>query len=201
MTLNDPTSEEVPVAPAYGTPVVARRPSRLLRWVLFGFGGLILVGGSCIGGFYLLMKRGQAEVEPVAEAFVATMSIRDYKTAHALFTAEARQAVNADDFEWFGKKLDALLGAIQTKDVSGFRVNKNTAGSEASLVYDVTFAKGPGTLTIILREVGGNWVVHGYFVHSPLMLKLLKCTHCNKQANGLFRFCPSCGKEVPDSVP
>jgi|CXWL01.1.fsa_nt_gi hypothetical protein len=201
MTLNDPASQDIPVAAAYGAAAGVRRPRRLLRWVLLGFGGAILLGGSCIGGFYLLMKRGQAEVEPVADVFLATLSRKDYKGAYKLFTTEARNAISEEDCEWFEATFDKVLGPLKARNLTGFRVSKDTAGATAVIVYDATFANGPGTITITLQKIGGAWVVHGYRADSPLIIKLLTCARCKKKSNGLFRFCPSCGNEVSVTVP
>jgi hypothetical protein len=80
-----------------------------------------------------------------------------------------------------------------------FNANQFNTTTTMSVVYDATFAKGSGTISVQYSAVSGEWRLDALYVKSPVLDVILqKCPHCGELTPASAKFCTNCGKPMKD---
>jgi hypothetical protein len=179
----------------YGNAAPPKKP-RWKLWLGLGLGGAVLLVGVCGGGFAWFIMRGKAEVEPVAEAYLAKIESQDYSGAYDSIGPEWKGMQSLEQFTRFQTLFRKHLGPLQSKSIDDFNIKRETGTSVAVMGYSAKFQNAGGTITLTLTNSTGAWKVAGHRVDSPLFAKLLTCPNCKSVNQSLGEFCSSCGKPM-----
>jgi hypothetical protein len=181
--------------------------SRQTWWIVGGLGcGVVAMLGIvlCGGGGYLLyrsMSASQAEISAdMDRLFAAAHEGKFADTYQTSTTPEFQKVMNADQYRQMGEMF-ARLGALKSKTSGRFNMSQRNAETTADVSYNAQFERGPATITARLRRVEGRWKLVNLNVNSPVFMKdiaTLICPHCQGAYSPGAKFCPHCGKEVPE---
>lgn len=157
---------------------------------------LLMVG---IAGFFLYRtyQQGGAEITPRIDALFQAIDEQDFGSTYLTeTTSELRNTVTLEGYENIGKVIAAELGKLESKTISNFKYQFDSAGTFYDVSYDARFEKGTGTIHATLKKVEETWKLHNFRVNSPLLiqdLKTIKCRACGEGHDVGAKFCPHCG--------
>lgn len=174
--------------------------------VLLICGGLFLVTVVlCGGAAYLFYKNADASVSPRVDALFAKIDNGTFGEAYKTETSpEFRESVSKRQWDQIGLVVKERLGRLQSKSMRQFNAKQINANTVMDVVYDATFAKGSGTISVKYRFVNGQWLLDGFFVKSPTLNDLAlqqKCPHCGELTAADAKYCANCGKPLEDAKP
>lgn len=157
---------------------------------------------ACGGLFYFGFRQvtGEGDVAVEVDRFFAEIAqgqAAEYYRNRA--SSELKNVTSEKDFASICETINERLGKLRSKTVSGFNMrNKNLTGYVDS-VYDCQFERGKGVVKTSFKRENGQWLLLGFNVDSPELLKAtarLKCPHCSQFYEAGAKFCPHCGKEL-----
>jgi hypothetical protein len=176
--------------------VAPPKKSRWKLWLGLGLGSVVLVALFCAGGIAWFVVGGKAEVEPVAEAFLAKIENQDYAGAYDSIGPEWKGIHDLEQFTKFQKLFRKHLGPLQSKSLDDFNIKNDSGTRIAVMGYAASFKNATGNITLTLTHSTGTWKVAGHRVDSPLFAKLLTCANCKNVNATLGEFCTFCGKPL-----
>jgi hypothetical protein len=169
--------------------------------VLLLCGGLSLVAVAlCGGAFFFLYKNADASVSPRIDALFAKIDDGTFGDAYLTDTSlEFRERVSQEQWDQIGLVVKQRLGRLKSKSMSQFNARQLNATATIDAVYNASFAKGSGTISVRYRSIGGQWLLDRFYVQSPLLDDISaqqKCPHCGELTPASAKFCANCGKSL-----
>lgn len=172
----------------------------LLLGVGIGCGALFLLTVLCAGGGYYLV-RSTVSVATEASTTIDQLfqSIADGTFSHnyeKATTPEFRRATSPAAYKQLGEQIQTQLGALSSKQMAKLNVRRINTNSFVDVIYQGTFVKGKGTIRATLKRDGDRWLIHGFNIESPALLKEIPtetCPKCGGSHATSARFCPHCG--------
>lgn len=164
--------------------------------VVFGCGGLVLLGLLCAGGLVatgLWVRDKAAELEamtpeeratwlhgmtghlsakwdPTVDRFLAHLHAGEFAEAHAMTSPTLQAKLTEDGLAALQSRIDGALGA---HEIRGTRTVHRQVGATNSvtITYEAAYARGGGTMTVSLVEdpSGTGFLIDAYEVDSPLL--------------------------------
>lgn len=171
-----------------------------------GCGGLLLVVVLCGSGGYLLFRTAsasQAEISAEVDALLSAAHDGDFEDTYLTSTTpEFQKATTAAQYQQIGEGI-ARLGALKSKTPTRFFVSQKNAKTTADVSYRAEFEHGPATIHVKVQKVGRKWKLVGININSPLFtqdIATLTCPNCDGAYSPSAKFCPHCGKPVPEKA-
>jgi hypothetical protein len=95
---------------------------------------------------------------------------REFGRLYAEADNELKKNTTEQEFVRFLSAIDRKLGAVQSSEDSGWRVNMSTSGSSVVLSFKTQFEKGPGLETFTFRVAGDKALLAGYSINSNALI-------------------------------
>jgi hypothetical protein len=133
---------------------------------------LLIVGGI----FFILtiscssMMKGKELAEPAVENFHAQFNAEKYSDIYKAADEEFKKSVTEKEFIELLAAINRKLGTVNKSDSAGWRVNTTTAGTFASVSYNIEFRDGKGTESFVFRITDDKALLYNYNVNSPLLI-------------------------------
>jgi hypothetical protein len=182
------------------------KTSTAVLLVLLGCGGLfVLIVALCAGGFFFAQNRINAAIEPKVDALFAKIDNGTFGEAYMTETTpRLREAISKEKWAEIGLVINQRLGHLRSKSMRQFSANQVNAITTIDAVYDGSFEKGSGTITVRYTRVAENLLLEGFHVRSPLLdvaTLQQECPHCGELTPASAKFCAKCGKALKDDKP
>lgn len=173
----------------YESPTEFQPAPRRRLWPLVLSGcavaGLIIVA-ACGGLIYFGLRQVTGEGEVALEVDRLFKDIAEGRAAEfyrSRGSDELKRATSEQDFVSFADTVKEKLGKLRSKTMSGFSVNNRNLTNYVDAVYNCQFERGPGTVKASFKQEKGRWLLLGFRVDSPELLKTTvreKCPHCGE---------------------
>jgi hypothetical protein len=172
----------------------------------FILSGCAVVGrilfAACGGLIYFGLRQVTGEGEVAVEVDRLFQDIAEGRAAEFYRdrgSDELKRVTSEQDFVSFADTVNEKLGRLRSKTMSGFSINNRNLTNYVDAVYDCQFERGKASVKTSFKQENGRWLLLGYHVDSPELLKgnvREKCPHCGKPYAAGAKFCPHCGKEL-----
>ena len=147
------------------------KTSTIVLLVLLGCGGLFLVMVVlCAGSAFYAYKQTDVNVSPKVDALFAKIDNGTFgETYLTETTPELRAIVSKEKWEQIGLTVKARLGRLKSKSMSRFNASQFNTTTTIDAVYDASFEKGAGTISVRYQSVNGQLLLNSFFVKSPVL--------------------------------
>jgi hypothetical protein len=154
----------------------------MLRKFFLGLGvftALLLVAGGI--GFFVLARNGEA-LDKASKAYVdeSVVAIAANWNVDELWKRAGprlRASVKREDMRNLFDALNGALGQMADYDGSAGQATMSMVNSQSTVaaqyVAKAHFRKGDAAISVALVKVGDDWMIEGFHVNSPALLKSL----------------------------
>ena len=165
-------------------------------------GGLAVVAtiALCAGVLVSAYRNLDATLSPTVDELFAAIDNGTFgDTYDSRTSSDLKAAVSREQYENLGLTVKTRLGPLKSKKLAQFNIRQHNANTLATVVYNATFEKGPGTISTVFRKDGDQWLLVSLHVNSPEFQKdfaTVKCSRCGQPHTADAKFCPKCGKPI-----
>jgi hypothetical protein len=154
----------------------------MMRKFFLGLGvltALLLVAGGI--GFFVLARNGEA-LDKMSKAYVddSVLAIAANWNVDELWKRAGprlRASVKREDLRNLFDALGGALGQMAEYDGSAGQATMSVVNAQstvgASYIANARFRKGEAAISVALVKVGDAWMIEGFHVNSPALLKNL----------------------------
>src|SRR5262249_49165498 len=144
---------------------------------------IVVCGGLLYFGYRQVSGEGEVAVE-VDRFFdeIAQGRAADYYRQHG--SDEFKNVTSEAEFVGMCQSLQERLGGLRSKKLSGFKVRNQNLSTYVDAAYDCQFERGKGAVRTSFKRQKNQWVLLGFNVNSPELLKDLAqetCPHCGQR--------------------
>jgi hypothetical protein len=126
--------------------------------------GLLALSSACS------LTKGKAIAEAAVVKFPDQFNAGKYQEIYAQADEGFKKSASEDDFVPLLEAVQRKLGTVKETHSSSWGVNTTTAGTMATLSYDVDFSEGKGSEQFIFHISGDKALLYHYNVNSPLLI-------------------------------
>ncbi len=190
-------------SPTEFQPAPRRRvwPFVLSGCAVLGLLMLAACGGMLYFGYRQVSGNGEvaAEVDRLFDEIAQGRAAQFYRD---WCSPELKRATSQQEFVDFANAINEQLGKLVSKSVTGFSFNRQNLTSNVEASYTCEFERGKATVQTRFVQKDGRWLLQSFQVLSPRLLKPTarrKCPFCGELYEPGDKFCPHCGKQLPDT--
>jgi hypothetical protein len=125
---------------------------------------LLAIGGACS------LTKGKGIAEAAVVEFHNQFNAGKYHEIYQQTDEGFKKSVTEDDFTALLEAVHRKLGTVNQAHSSAWGVNTTTAGTMASLSYEVEFSEGKGNEQFVFHISGDKAFLYHYNVNSPLLI-------------------------------
>ena len=174
-----------------------RKKRGVLFWLLVVGGVMVAV---CAGGVLLVFEKGKdwiaiaqapegersgllsKKLEEVAgdrmlviDRYLAAVDEARDDDAWALTTDSFKATTTRDEFTELTTLVRSVTGRVTSRELRNYQSKSMLGGAEGStLTFAAKFEKGDGSIVMDVEAAGGEWMVRGWRVNSPLFVEAMK---------------------------
>jgi hypothetical protein len=126
--------------------------------------GLLTLSSACS------LTKGKATAEAAVVKFHDQFNAGKYQEIYAEADEGFKSSVTEDQWVALLEAVQRKLGSVKESHSTGWGVNTTTAGTMATLSYDVDFSEGKGDEKFIFHITGDKALLYHYNVNSPLLI-------------------------------
>jgi hypothetical protein len=182
------------------------KTSTIVLLVLLGCGGLFVVMiALCAGVFFFAQNRTSAAISPKIDALFAKTDDGTFGETYMTETTPALRAnISKEKWAEIGLVVKQRLGRLQSKTMKQFSANQFNATTTIDAVYDASFQKGSGTISVRYTGVAGHLLLEAFYIRSPVLDNAAlrqECQYCGELTSASAKFCANCGKAMKNGKP
>jgi hypothetical protein len=115
--------------------------------------------------------KGEKLAEPAVKAFHDQYNAGKYTEIYNQADDGFKKSVTEKQWIELAEKINQKLGTVKSAKSSRSSVNTTTAGTFATVTYDVEFSEGKGTEEFMFHITDDKALLYNYEVNSPLWNK------------------------------
>jgi hypothetical protein len=126
--------------------------------------GLLVLISACS------LTKGKATAEAAAVKFHNQFNAGKFQEIYAQADEGFKKSVSENDFIAMLEAVQRKLGMVREDHSTSWAVNTTTAGTMATLGYDVDFTAGKASEEFVFHISGDQALLYHYNVNSPLLI-------------------------------
>ena len=116
------------------------------------------------------LTKGKATAEAAVIKFHERFNAGKYQEIYADADEGFKSSVTEDQWVALLETVQRKLGSVKESHSTSWGVNTTTAGTMATLGYDVDFSEGKGDEKFVFHITGDKALLYHYNVNSPLLI-------------------------------